>query len=507
MATKQKTKLKHKVGVSIKVIKGVILLSLTSTTTYAETNKEYFNNLKQNVSTFFAPKSNENFNQVNVHELSNFQIDTSAIPELPMIGSHNSSTTTKKNQVEKISFNDAVMRAVQRNPDIAQTIASLASQNSNIDVAKSSYYPQLSGGLSTGDFTTGERGRQLISLNASQLIYDFGKVKSEVSVEEAQLLVRKANILVTIEDIAYNTANAIVNIKRYQDNSQIAEQQVNGIARITEIANLRANAGISSQADPVQAQSYLESARANLIVQQTQLRQYQQRLRTLVGFDVSNLQWTLPERFILDSNVYQEPKFNQVPKMILARAEIDVAQKQLEQARTSNYPSLNLKGSLSQAVNGRNPNNNKDDGLYSSVMLEASSNFYQGGATASRVRSASYAEQAARARMNSTYLDVLEQVRVLREEIENKQRKMGVLMARKETAIRTKELYQEQYKLGTRTVVDLLNAEQSIHSAALEIESARYDIFNAIVTYVAQTGRSRDLYNLNNISIQGFEVQ
>lgn len=56
-------------------------------------------------------------------------------------------------------------------------------------------------------------------------------------------------------------------------------------------------------------------------------------------------------------------------------------------------------------------------------------------------------------------------------------------------------------------MVDLLNAEQSIHSAAQEIEAARYDIYTAIVNYIAQTGRSRDLYDLNNISIQGFEVQ
>jgi adhesin transport system outer membrane protein len=73
--------------------------------------------------------------------------------------------------------------------------------------------------------------------------------------------------------------------------------------------------------------------------------------------------------------------------------------------------------------------------------------------------------------------------------------------------VRTRELYQEQYKLGTRTVVDLLNAEQAIHSAAQEIETARYDIYTAIVQYIQVTGRTRDLYDLNRISIQGFEVQ
>ncbi len=48
----------------------------------------------------------------------------------------------------------------------------------NIDVANAAYYPQISGGLGTADLTKGERGRQLFSLNATQMLYDFGKVKT-----------------------------------------------------------------------------------------------------------------------------------------------------------------------------------------------------------------------------------------------------------------------------------------------------------------------------------------
>lgn len=73
--------------------------------------------------------------------------------------------------------------------------------------------------------------------------------------------------------------------------------------------------------------------------------------------------------------------------------------------------------------------------------------------------------------------------------------------------MRTRELYQEQYKLGTRSIVDLLSAEQAIHSAAQEIENAKYRIYSAIVQYIRYTGQSRDVYDLNNISIQGFKIQ
>ena len=192
---------------------------------------------------------------------------------------------------------------------------------------------------------------------------------------------------------------------------------------------------------------------------------------------------------------------------MLAHAGVDVARSQKEQAKLNTYPTINIKGSMSQAINGRNPNNNEDDGFYNSVMIEATSNFYQGGATRSQTRAASFAEEAARAQVNTAYLDVVDQVRLIREQIENKQRQMDILAQRRATTVRTRELYQEQYKLGTRTVVDLLNAEQAIRSAAQEIETARYDIYTAIVQYIQVTGRTRDLYDLNRISIQGFEVQ
>lgn len=489
-----------------------LLLPLQISPVYAaDSQNGYFDGLKQGVSKLFAPTPEKSAHTVDISELSNFQLDTSRVQELPPIGRPSSMIPQPYAPVagipRRMNLKEAVLTAVQRRPEIAQSISSLSSQAANIDVAKAGYYPQISGGMSTADLTKGERGRQLLSLNATQLLYDFGKVKSSVTTEEAKLAEEQARVLVSLDQVALEVADAIVNIKRYQEITKIAEQQKQGIARIAEIANLRAKAGISSQADPIQAQSNLEAAENNLIVQQTQLRQYQQKLRTLLGFDVSNIDWEIPNSIVQQAGLYEEPEFTQIPSLMLAYAGVEVAKSQKEQAKLSAYPTINLKGSLSQAVNGRNPNNNEDDGLYNSVMIEATSNFYQGGSIKSQTRAASYAEEAARAQVSTAYLDVVDQVRLIREQIENKQRQMNILAQRRATTVRTKELYQEQYKLGTRTVVDLLNAEQAIHSAAQEIETARYDIYSAIVQYIQVTGRTRDLYDLNRISIQGFEVQ
>ncbi|EMO3696143.1 TolC family protein [Acinetobacter baumannii] len=489
------------------------LLSLYMPLLYAASGQEIATSLKDNLQGVFTPKSDDHFNKVDLKQLSNFDVDTSKFDELPVIGSTHSNTVNTGGlslvspTSRTLDISEAVKIAVQRHPEISQNIASLASQNANIDVAKAAYYPQLSGGISTGDMTSGERGRQLLSLNATQMVYDFGKVKSSVDIQKARLALQQAQVLVKIDEVALEVASAIVNLKRYEEVCRIAQQQVDGIARIAEIANLRANAGISSQADPVQAKSYLEASQSNLIAQQTQLRLYQQKLRTLLGFDISRINWKIPENVVTESKIFEAPKINTIPTIMSAQAEVNVAKAQKTQTDLSRYPTLNLVGTLSQALNGVNPNNNKDDGFDSSIKFEASSNFFQGGSVGAQSRAASYAEEAAKAKVQNSYMDILEQIRMTEEQVTNKQRQMQVLVARQSTTTRTKELYQEQYKLGTRTVVDLLNAEQAIHSANMEIENNRYDIYANLVQLISTTGQSRDVYHLNRLSIQGVEVQ
>lgn len=120
---------------------------------------------------------------------------------------------------------------------------------------------------------------------------------------------------------------------------------------------------------------------------------------------------------------------------------------------------------------------------------------------------ASYAEEAAKAKVNSVYMDVLDKLEQVANRLKINSVKCRFWQVAKQQRFVHVNSIKEQYKLGTRSLVDLLNAEQAIHSANSELESARYDIYSSIVQYIEATGRSRQAYGLNNISIQGFEVQ
>lgn len=80
-----------------------------------------------------------------------------------------------------LTLNDAVSRAVSWHPSIRESIGKLLSQNEQIDVAKSKYYPQVSAGMNNGysNTYTDHGFSPALVISVSQMLYDFGKVASQ----------------------------------------------------------------------------------------------------------------------------------------------------------------------------------------------------------------------------------------------------------------------------------------------------------------------------------------
>ena len=298
---------------SLKKMNACIGLSLClNSVVYAETQSGYLQDMQKNIANFIRPKTDDSFSTVQLNQLSNFQVQPDPIyQQLPVVGvSSDMDTTAFEHTAEvqsHLNLQEAVQIAVKRNPVISQALANLAAQNANIDVAKAQYYPQLKAGLNTGDFTSSDRGRQLYTIEANQLLYDFGKVKSSVDTQKNKLEAEQANVLLNIDEIATETARSIIAVLRYRVLLNIAQDQVKGVSRLHEIARLRSEAGISSYADPVQAQSYVEYAKTYLLTQQNKLRQEEQKLKTLLGFDVSRTDFIIHDEFLKKSDLYNAP--------------------------------------------------------------------------------------------------------------------------------------------------------------------------------------------------------
>lgn len=411
---------------------------------------------------------------------------------------------------QPLELNEAVRQAVARHPSISDAISTLAQQAGGVEVARAGYYPQVrvgvGGGTNNAPAAQGGSTGTVATASVSQMLYDFGKVDGAVAQSEALVRRQQAGILKQIDAVAQQTADAVVTAHRYQALLAIAQQQVQAVEKVLETARLRANAGISTRADPIQAESRVDSARANLLQVKSQLAQWRERLGTLLGPGVPPQIAPLPDGLASTLRVDSPPDTSLLPDVLAAEAERRAASAQLEIARANRYPTLSVDASVNKAMGGINPATLERNGTYHTVMLNLTSVIYQGGALDAQVRAATAAEEAARMRIETARLNAGDQARNFREQVIGAQARLGVLADRRRSIVEARDLYREQYTLGTRSILDLLNAEQEIYQAAAEQEAVLHDLWASRVGYIGATGQARAFYGLDNTTVQGMEL-
>ena len=401
-----------------------------------------------------------------------------------------------------------VRSAVTRHPSIADALATLAQQTAGVEFSRAGYYPQLRVGLGRGtsNAVSSSAGSLMAQVSASQMLYDFGKVDS--SVTRAQALVRRQQALVLrqIDEVGRQAAEAALTVHRYQMLVDLAKAQVDAVDAVLELAQLRANAGLSTRADPIQARARLEGTRAYLGEMNAQLAQWRQRLRTLVGVEGARPIDDLPAQFDDARWVSAEPNFYLLPDVLVAQAERQAVQAQLVYAKASKWPTITLDASVNRALTGINPSTLERRGTYHSIMVNFNVPLYQGGGMDAQIRAAAAEEAATRERIETTVLQAGDQARAWRELALGALGRLEAVEARRKSIHAVRDLYREQYQLGTRSILDLLNAEQEIHQAEADAQGVVHDLWQYRLSYIAVTAQVREYFHLDNTVVQGMEL-
>ncbi len=81
---------------------------------------------------------------------------------------------------------------------------------------------------------------------------------------------------------------------------------------------------------------------------------------------------------------------------------------------------------------------------------------------------------------------------------------MGSLESRADMMVKTRDLYREQYvELGTRTLLDLLNAEQELHESRFQIANTIHDLRRLNISCLYNTGKVRKEFGVNPKMVRG----
>lgn len=378
-----------------------------------------------------------------------------------------------------VSLQQAAQLIVQTHPRMAQSRGYETREAEMIDVAKAAYYPQVSGGLASR-YDRDPSGRydkkqiQSLDLNVSQMIYDFGKTSSSVRRAEYGSLGAQAQTDLTSEQLVHLATSTVLFVARSQKLITLAKEQVREVKSLGELVDMRYEKGASNRSDVLQAMSRLDSVQSQ---EMDAVAQHQMQLKelallintpTLTGVSLDGMPADLGRLCT------KAPSWELIPEFAIAEMEAEQALAELDLAKAEELPTISLQGNTSRALNATPNYGSKLDTTFS---LNLSMPFYQGGGLAAGKRAAAGTVQAAAARKNEIQLDVSQRLSEANVRHQNMMQRQSLLTQRVENLKGTKGLYRKQYlDLGTRSLVDLLNAEQEYHQAQVDVVTNELDL-------------------------------
>ena len=415
-----------------------------------------------------------------------------------------------------MTLEGAVRRALNWHPSLDVAVGRLRQRTEEIDIARAGYYPQIDGSIDSGFDRDDRRAWEpRVNLTASQMLYDFGKVSSSVEAQTASADASRARLLLDVDDLVRDTANTVIEVQRHQALLELAEDQIEGVQAIAALVRQRSGQGASSRSDEVQADARVEAAEATLFETKAQLRRWESALASLIGEPTLHTEGEIqvapdvPD-WLTQSCEAMEPDWRSVPALVEAEALRNEALAQLERSRADLYPTLSLEASTGYDVHqGRLSERRRSrDQPEFAVGLRVASKLYDGGADDARRRAASHALSSADASIRNVRFEVSRSLFEAKEQIGSLKDLLVSLAARARMMQQTRDLYRQQYiDLGTRTLLDLLNAEQELHQARFNTAHTEHDLRRLGVQCLYSSGRARRVFELDGASLRGMTLE
>ncbi|MGB8622199.1 MAG: TolC family outer membrane protein [Paracoccaceae bacterium] len=363
--------------------------------------------------------------------------------------------------------NRALLRAADEN--VAQAIASLRPVLAFIANANYADTP-----LNTGTTSAS------IGLSASLNVYDGGANRLAVESAKESVLSTRANLVSLEQRVLLAAVQAYMDVRSASQNVSLQQSSVRLISEQLRAAQDRFEVGEVTRTDVAQAQSFLAAARSSLVAAQGAFQVARESYKAAVGQYPNNLSGVsgLPDlpRTLNDARGIAERTH---PDIEAAQRQVTVSLLSMQRARAARGPSIAATARVSRDDSGNNTSN---------VGLELQQTIYSGGALKS-------AERQALANRDAAQANLLQSVRIVDQQVANAWANLSVARAQlsaSDQQIQAAQLAydgtKEEARLGSRTTLDVLNAEQDLLDARTGRVQAETDRYVAIYQVLSSMG-------------------
>ena len=390
------------------------------------------------------------------------------------------------------TLREALVSTYDSNPTITAQRASLRGTDAGVALARAAGRPQVSG---TAGFnqdltrTGGGNGRNLSAqLNLSYPLFNGGRVSNSIEAAKIRVEGGRQTLRAVEGDVFTEAVGAYMDVIR---DRAIVELNRNNIAVLG--TNLRATRdqfkiGDLTRTDVAQSEARLSLGQSQLATAQGRLTGSEENYRRIIGHATGALASPPPlPPLPVNPDEAARIALSNNPDLIAAGAQARAAARDVNVARASRLPTLsavangtavNYLGSANNQF-GAPPGTIANTQTSTGAGLQASIPIYQGGGPAARIRQAQALEGQALEQATGTQRQVIANARSAYATYEAAQ---SAIVAN-QTAVSANTLALQgaraERTVGTRTVIEVLNAEQELLNAQVQLVSARRDAYVA----------------------------
>ncbi|AUU82665.1 outer membrane channel protein TolC [Leclercia adecarboxylata] len=400
------------------------------------------------------------------------------------------------------------------NPELRKSAADRDAAFEKINEARSPLLPQLGLGA---DYTynNGYRDANGIdsnvtsgSLQLTQTLFDMSKWRT-LSLQEKSAGIQDVTYQTDQQTLILNTATAYFRVLSAIDTLSYIEAQKQAIYRQLDQTTQRFNVGLVAITDVQNARSQYDNVLANEVTARNDLDNAVEQLRQVTGNYYPQLASLNVDRFKAEKpqavNALLKEAENRNLSLLQARLNQDLAREQIRLAQDGHLPTLSL--SASTGVSNTSYSGSRTSGAQyndsdvgqNKIGLNFSLPIYQGGQVNSQVKQAQYNFVGASEQLESAHRSV---VQTVRSSFNNVNASVSSINAYKQAVVSAQsslDASEAGYAVGTRTIVDVLDATTTLYNAKQQLSNARYNyLINQLnIKQALGTLNEQDLLALN----------
>lgn len=386
-------------------------------------------------------------------------------------------------------------KAIENNPEVQEAWHAFKSSIYGVDAARSGYLPSVDVSASAGYERRNygveeEYNRNTAELSVTQMLYDGFRTSNTVDRFKRIQLIRYFELISQTEQTALEASIALLDVQKFKELVQLAEANLQEHESVYQQIEQSVSAGVARAADLEQISGRLSLAQSNVLTEYANLHDVSARYLRVVG--------ELPLQEIKQADLNEDNipisvnqalsiAYKNSPTFYASLYNIEAQKANAEAQKAAFHPNVDLSaryGSQDRDELGQNETRTE-----ARVGIDISYNLYNGGLDSANLEQAYQDINIAKYQRDQACIDIRQSLQIAYHNVTILEQKLPALDQHRASSTKVKIAYKDQFDIGQRTLLDVLDAENESFQSTRSYIVALYDRQSAILTMLKEMGK------------------